>query len=79
MVLAVLLVIGGVKKNPAPSVEGERFLQVMCSGSDRNLKSETQCDTCDFGFTTVAEMLRPNWQTVGSGTVKDVNRKDCAY
>ena len=46
VVLAVLLVIGGVKKNPGPSVEGESFLQVMCRGCDRNLKSGTQCDTC---------------------------------
>ena len=33
----------------------------------------------DVSFTTVVEMLRLNWQTVGSGTVKDVNGKDCAY
>ena len=32
-VLAVLLVIGGVEKNPGPSMEGESFLQVMCSGA----------------------------------------------
>ena len=45
-VLAVLLVTGGVEQNPGPGVEGESFMQVMCSGCDRSLKSGTQCDTC---------------------------------
>jgi hypothetical protein len=30
-VLAILLVIGGVEQNPGPGVEGESFMQVMCS------------------------------------------------
>jgi hypothetical protein len=33
--LAVLLVIGRVKKNHGPSVEAEKMLQVLCSGCDR--------------------------------------------
>ena len=33
--LAVLLVIGGVEKNPGPGVEAEKILQVLCSWSDR--------------------------------------------
>lgn len=49
-VLAVLLVIGGVEQNPGPVVEGESFLQVMCSGCERSLKSGTQCDTCGRWF-----------------------------
>jgi len=48
--LAVLLVIGGVEQNPGPSVEGESFMQVMCSGCKRSLKLETQCDTCGRWF-----------------------------
>ena len=42
-VLATLSVIGGVELNPGPS---ENIVQVLCSGCDRNLKSETQCDSC---------------------------------
>jgi len=44
--LAVLLVIGGVKRNPGPGVEAEKILQVLCRGCDRNLKSGTQCNMC---------------------------------
>ena len=64
MVLAALLVIGGGEQNPGPGLESESFMQVMCSGCERSLKSGTQCDTCGLGFTTAAEMLRLNWQTV---------------
>ena len=39
--LAVLLVIGGVEKNPGPGVEAEKIMQVLCSGCDRNLKTGT--------------------------------------
>jgi hypothetical protein len=44
--LTALLVIGGVEQNPGPSVEVENSLHIMCSGCERNLKSETQCDIC---------------------------------
>ena len=44
--LAVLLVTGGVEKNPGPGMEAEKIIQVLCSGCDRNLKSGTQCDMC---------------------------------
>jgi len=65
VVLVVLLVTGGVELNPGPGVEGESFLQIMCSGCDRSLKSGTQCgDMCGLGFTTAAETLRLNWQRV---------------
>jgi hypothetical protein len=43
--LAVLLVIGAGEKNPAPGVEAEKILQILCSGCDINLKSGTQCNT----------------------------------
>ena len=44
MMLVVLLVIGGVEKNPGPVVEAVNIIQVLCSGCNRNLKSGTQCD-----------------------------------
>ena len=47
---AVLLVIGGVEKNPGPGVEDEKTMQVVCSRCDRNLKSGTQCNTCGQWF-----------------------------
>jgi len=49
-VLSKLLVIGGVKQNPGPDVEGESFMQVTCSGCDRILKSGAQSDTCGRWF-----------------------------
>ena len=49
-VLAVLLVIGGVKRNPGAGVEGESFMQVMCSGCERSLNSGARCDTCGRWF-----------------------------
>ena len=48
--LAVLLVIGGVEKNPGPGVEAEKIMQNLCSGCDRILISGTQCDTCEGWF-----------------------------
>ena len=44
--LAVLLVVGEVEKSPVPGVEAEKFVQVLCSGCDRNLISGTPCNTC---------------------------------
>ena len=43
---SLLLVIGGMEKNPGPGAEVEKILQVVCSGCDRNLKSGTQCNKC---------------------------------
>jgi hypothetical protein len=40
-VLAMLLFIGGVEQNLGPGVEDENFMQVMCSGCERILKSGT--------------------------------------
>jgi hypothetical protein len=48
--LAVLLVIGGVDKNPGPGVEAEKILQILFSWYDRNLKSETHCNMCGSWF-----------------------------
>ena len=33
--------IGGMKQNPGPGIEGYSIIQVLCSGSDRILKSGT--------------------------------------
>ena len=46
MVLAVLLIIGGVEQNPGPSVEVENTVQLLCTGWGRNLKSGIQCELC---------------------------------
>jgi hypothetical protein len=48
--LAILLVMGGVEQNPGPGVEGDSFMQVVCSGCERILKSGTHCDTCGHWF-----------------------------
>ena len=42
---AVILVTGGVEKNPGPGVEPEKNTYVLCNLQDTNFKSETQCDT----------------------------------
>jgi len=45
MVLALLLVIGGVK-NPGPVVEVENTMRLLCSGCGRNLMSGILCELC---------------------------------
>jgi len=50
MTLTVLLVIGGVEKNPGPGVEAEKTMQVACNRCNRNLKSGTQCNTWGHWF-----------------------------
>jgi hypothetical protein len=49
-VLSVLLSIGGVEQNSGPDVNVESFMQVLCSGCERILKSGTQWDTCGRCF-----------------------------
>ena len=46
MVLAVLLIIGGVEQNPGPAVEVENTVRLLCAGCGRNLKSGMQCELC---------------------------------
>jgi hypothetical protein len=46
MVIAVLLVTGGVEQNPGPGVEGMDTIQLTCTGCSRNLKSGIQCELC---------------------------------
>ena len=46
-VIPTLLVIGGVELNPGPV---DSFVQVLCSGCDRNVKSGTQCELCGWWY-----------------------------
>jgi hypothetical protein len=48
--LGVLLVIGGVQKNPRPGVEAEKIVQVVSSVCDGKIKSGTPCSTCGLWF-----------------------------
>jgi hypothetical protein len=50
MVLAVLLVIGGVEQNPGPVMEVESIIQLVCTGCSRNLRSGIQCELCGRWF-----------------------------
>ena len=53
MVLAVLLVIGGVEHNPRPVVEVENTVRLFCTGCGTNLKSGIQCELCGRRYITV--------------------------
>ena len=46
MVVAVLLVIGGVEQNPGPCVEKMDTIQLVCTGCSRNPKSGIPCELC---------------------------------
>ena len=46
VVLAVLLIIGGVEHNPGPVLEVEITGRLLCTGCCRNLKSGIQCELC---------------------------------
>jgi len=50
MVLAVLLMIGGVEQNPGPVVEVENTVRRLCTGRGRNLKSGIQCELCGLWY-----------------------------
>jgi hypothetical protein len=39
MILAILLITGGIEQNPGPVVEGESTLRLLCTRCGRNLKS----------------------------------------
>ena len=46
VVLAMLLIIVGVEKNPGPFVEMENTMRILCTVCARNLKSGIQCVLC---------------------------------
>jgi hypothetical protein len=50
LVLAVLLVIGGVEQNPGPVAGGQMTMQLLRTGCDRNLKSGIQCELCGRSY-----------------------------
>jgi len=67
MVLAVLLVIGGVEQNPGPTVEVENTVRLLCTGCGRNLKSGIQHELCgrwyhySCGSVKAQAAERENW------------------
>jgi len=73
--LAVLLIIGGVEKNPGPGVQAEKIMHVLCSGCDRNPKLGTHCDMCGLQFPAVV-MLKYKWQRAGNGSEISVDQTD---
>ena len=75
-VLETLLVIGGVELNPGPVYN---IVQVLCSGCDRNLKSETHCESVAGGIITAVEMLSFKLRRVENGTVTDVDLRDSGF
>ena len=38
MILAVLLIVGGTEQNTGPVVEVGNSVQLLCTGTDRNIK-----------------------------------------
>jgi hypothetical protein len=47
MILAVLLMIGGIEQDPGPVVEVENTVRFLCAGCSRNMKSGIQCELCE--------------------------------
>ena len=58
MVLAVLLINGGVEQNPGPVLEVENTVRLLCTRCGRNLKSGIQCELCG------------RWHNYSCGSVK---------
>jgi len=46
MILAVLLMIGGIQQNPVPVVEVKNTARLLCTLCGRNLNSGMQCELC---------------------------------
>jgi hypothetical protein len=46
MVLAILLMMHGIKQNPGPVVEVKNAVRLLCTGWSRNLKLGIQCELC---------------------------------
>jgi len=55
--LAVLLVIGGMEKNPRPGVEAENVSKFCVAGATEILNQEINVTLMDSGSTTAAVML----------------------
>jgi hypothetical protein len=67
VVLAMLLIIGGVEQNPGPVVEVENTVRLLCTGCGRNLKWGIQCELCgrwyhySCGSVKAQAAERENW------------------
>jgi hypothetical protein len=55
VVLAVLLIIGGVEQNPGPVVEVENTVRLLCTGCRRNLIRDSNANYVDGGIIIVVE------------------------
>jgi hypothetical protein len=67
MILAVLLIIGGIEQNPGPSGEMDSMVSDVCTGCGRHLKSGIQCEMCgkwyhyNCGNGKVHVAVKENW------------------
>jgi len=67
VVLAMLLIIGGVDKNSGPVVEVENTVRLLCIGCGTNLSSGIQCELCGrwyhyrCGSVKAQAAQRDNW------------------
>ncbi len=67
MILALLLIIGGVEQNPGPITKVENTVRILRTGRGRNLKSGIQCELCGRWFhygcgnVKVQTAERENW------------------
>ena len=50
MVLAVLVIIGGVEQNRGPVVEVENTVRLLCTGCGRNLSKKCNVNCVDDGI-----------------------------
>jgi hypothetical protein len=66
--------VGG--ENPGPAVEAEKILHILCSGRDRNFKSELNVTCVDASSITAMMTLKFKWRRVGNGSVISVDRRD---
>jgi hypothetical protein len=55
IVLAVLLVVGGVEQNPGPGVERKNAIQLVCTGCSRNLSRESSVNSVEVGIIIAVE------------------------
>ena len=67
LIIAVLLIIGGIEQNPGPSGEMDSTASDICTGCGRHLKSGIQCEMCgkwyhyNCGNGKVQLVMKENW------------------
>jgi hypothetical protein len=74
--LAVLLVIGGMEKNPGHGVQAEKVAQVLCGVWIEISNRELNVTRVDAGSLRAVVMLKLKWRIAGNGFVVSVDRKD---